>query len=344
MMIQTNSDPPLGDASDVPALSRVTYFDGERLAANDLNDAATVQRELRWLHNRSLHNWGIGIGFGVSGNKGDRQVLVAPGYAIDRMGREIILTGTLAKAVPAKSAKTICYLVASYPDDAALTVTERRAGECGSDGAVRLQEQADIHWRIQGEQTVASGREIVLAQATIENCQLAAPLSLDQRRNARTSQQPYIAAGETPQGNTQWELWTVTNQAAATPTPTPTGTPAPPIILGVKTTVDTAPAHFGTIPEYQAQLRGPRFIDLTNSSGSVGLVGHAAAGSRMFILDGTGVVDAADRNSFDFYVLMPRSFGSSINNPAFFTSDAGSTFLLNLLKLNWTVVWIGVEG
>jgi hypothetical protein len=343
-MIQSNGDPAQSNASDVPALSRVTYFDGERLAADDLNDAATAQRELRWLHNRSLHSWGIAIGFGVSGGKGDRQVLVAPGYAIDQMGREIILTETLAKAVPAKSAKTICYLVAAYPDDAALTVTERRGGECGSDGAVRLQEQADIHWKIQGEQTVASGREIVLAQATIENCQLAAPLSLDQRRNARTSQQPYIAAGETPHGNTEWELWTLSNQAPATPTPTPTGTPAPPIILGIKTTVDTALAHFGTVPEYQAQLRGPRFIDLSTHFGSLGSIGSIAVESAIFLLDGTGVIDGADRNSFDFYVLMPHNFGSSINNSAFFTSDAGSASLLKLVKLNWTVVWIGVEG
>jgi len=341
-MIQTIGDPLFGNGSDVPALNRVTYFDGERLAANDLNDAATVQRELRWLHNRSLHTWGIGIGFAVSGKKGDRQVTVAPGYAIDCMGREIILTEALAKAVPAKSAKTICYLVASYPDDAALTVTEQRAGECGTDGAVRLQERADIHWKIQGEQTVESGREIVLAQATIENCQLSAPLSLDQRRNARASQQPYIAAGETPAGNTPWELWTVTNSAPTTPAPT--GTPSPPLILGVKTTVDTASARFGAVPEYQAQLYGPRMIDLPPSTFSPGSLVSTNDGLRMLVVDGTGVVDAPDRNSFDFYVLMPRNFSPSINNPGFFSTDAGSSLLLTLIQRNWSVVWVGVEG
>ena len=56
-------------ANDIPELDRVVFFDHQRLTARDLNEAATVQRELRWLHNRSLHGWGIGLGFGVSGAK-----------------------------------------------------------------------------------------------------------------------------------------------------------------------------------------------------------------------------------------------------------------------------------
>src|SRR5688572_8670581 len=119
--------------ADIPDLSRVTFFDGERLAAADLNEAATVQRELRWLHNRSLHNWGIALGFAVSGAKGDRQVQVQQGYALDCRGREIILTETINKAVPARAGDSqgkpiTYYLVAAYPDDARLTVLERRQG------------------------------------------------------------------------------------------------------------------------------------------------------------------------------------------------------------------------
>src|SRR5262245_49690929 len=89
-----------GGSIDIPNLSRVDFFDGQRLAAGDLNDAATVQRELRWLHNRSLHSWGIGLGFAISGAQGDRQVQIGPGYALDCFGREIILTEPIAKAVP----------------------------------------------------------------------------------------------------------------------------------------------------------------------------------------------------------------------------------------------------
>src|SRR5215212_10120473 len=88
---------------EIADLNRVAFFDGQRLAADDLNGAATVQRELRWLHNRSLHGWGIGLGFAVSGAKGDRQVTIGPGYAVDCRGREIILTETIKKAVPARA-------------------------------------------------------------------------------------------------------------------------------------------------------------------------------------------------------------------------------------------------
>jgi hypothetical protein len=326
-------------APSEPQLTRVVYFDGQRLTASDLNAAASVQREWRWLHNRSLHNWGIGLGFAVSGKRGDRQVTIQPGYAIDCLGREIVLTQTLTKAVPAKGDKTICYLVAAYPDDTALTVVERRNGECDTQGAVRLQEQAAVYWKIEGEQTVADGLEVVLAQATIENCQLAAPLSLAQRRNARSTCQPYVAAGSTPAGATNWELWT---SADAGPTPSQSGVEEQEIVYGVKTLVDTASARFGAVPEYQAQLTGPRLLALSGTQGTV----FSAVGGQISaaLLDGTGVVDGPDRTAFYFYVLMPRGFTPYVNLPVFFSSDQGKAALLTFVRLNWTVTWVGVEG
>ena len=83
----------------IPDLSRVAFFDGERLDAGDLNAASSLQRELRWLHNRSLHSWGIALGFAVSGDKGAQQITVGPGYGVDCLGREVILTETLARVV-----------------------------------------------------------------------------------------------------------------------------------------------------------------------------------------------------------------------------------------------------
>lgn len=311
---------PKGQA-DIPDLSRVTFFDGQRLVAGDLNDAATVQRELRWLHNRSLHAWGIGLGFAVSGAKDDRQVQVGPGYAIDCRGREIILTETISKAVPARSDKAIFYLVAAYPDDTKLAVLERRQGECQSDGAVRLQERAAIYWKAQGEQTVENGVEIVLAQATVENCQLAAPLSLEQRRSARSSQQPFVAAGSTSPSQTSWSLWTTL----------PNGTGE---VLGLQAEISTAEARFGAVPEYQAQLRGQRFI------------GEGQAGPHpAFVLEGMSFVSAPGRTAFTFQVLMPTDLlilGSVPINPGWLFDPPEN--LLEVVKTRWSVVWVGVEG
>lgn len=307
-------------------LSRVTFFDGQRLEANDLNAAATVQRELRWLHNRSLHNWGIGLGFAVSGAKGDRQVQIGPGYAIDCQGREIILTESISKVVPARAGTSdgrpvIYYLVAAYPDDTRLAAIERRQGECGTDGAVRLEERAAIYWKAQGEQTVESGMEIVLAQATILNCQLAAPLSLEQRRGARAAQQPYVAAGATLLGQTPWELWTI--QADGQP-----------LTIGVKATVSTDSARFGTTPEYQAQLGGQNFF-----------AGSLSADQGNFLLLGNGYVAEPARNSFVFNVLLPVELvglGEILINPHRVVSDSDG--LLKLVQENWMIVWVGVEG
>src|SRR5215475_4696074 len=83
--------------------TRVVFFDGQRLEADDLNSAADQMRQLRWLHNRSLHGWGIGLGFDATGNAGDRQVTLKPGYAVDCIGRELVLTNPITLAVPARS-------------------------------------------------------------------------------------------------------------------------------------------------------------------------------------------------------------------------------------------------
>jgi hypothetical protein len=313
--------------ADIPELNRVTFFDGQRLAAADLNDAATVQRELRWLHNRSLHNWGIGLGFAVQGATGDRQVQVNPGYALDCRGREILLTETLTKAVPARAGDAggnpvIYYLVAAYPDDSVLVALERRQGECGADGAVRLQERAAIYWKAQGEQTVETGLEIVLAQATVQNCQLAAPLSLEQRRSARPSQHPTVAAGATPAGSTPWELWTVQSDDGSN------------VVLGVRTAVDTSEARFGSTPEYQAQLRGPRF-----------LAGSQESDQQAFVMEGTSLIDLPQRDHFTFSVFMPRglmSFGRTPVNPGWLFDPPSR--LVTVVRANWSVVWVGVEG
>lgn len=323
-----HGNPPSVGTADIPDLSRVAFFDGQRLTAGDLNGAAGVQRELRWLHNRSLHNWGIGLGFAVRGAKGDHQVQVGPGYALDCRGREILLTEPLQKAVPARAddghgQPVRYYLVAAYPDDARLAVLERRQGECGTEGAVRLQERAAIYWKAEGEQTVETGLEIVLALATVQNCQLAAPLSLDQRRSARPLRQPFVAAGTTRLGDTPWEAWTISADGVAT-------------VLGVKATLDTSVGRFGATPEYQAQLQGNRLI---NADGT-GVEG------AFLLLEGMTFVSAPSRHGFDFYVLMPRglinAFGSIPVNPnRLFVS---AIELVQLIRANWSVAWVGVEG
>ena len=107
---------------DIPELERITFFPGQRLHAEDLTDVQTVDRELRWLHNRSLHTWGIGLGFVVAGDAGASAVTIEPGYGLDCAGREIILTEPRLRPIPAvagdKDGKPVeFFLTAEYQAD-----------------------------------------------------------------------------------------------------------------------------------------------------------------------------------------------------------------------------------
>ena len=64
---------------DQEFLERIQFFNGQRLLADDLQTLESYEREMRWLHNFSLHQPGIGSGYAVSGKKGDSQVVISPG-------------------------------------------------------------------------------------------------------------------------------------------------------------------------------------------------------------------------------------------------------------------------
>lgn len=231
---------------DIPDIERVTFFTGQRLTEKDLVALQRANRELRWLHNRSLHSWGIGIGLAVAGERGDSAVTVEPGYGVDCLGREIILTAPRTMPVPAVAhgpggGEAIYYLVAAYQEDADQKVTERRPGVCLPEGTVRLSEEPRLEWR--RPEKLQEGLELVLAQAWIQNCQLSRPLSLAARRFARPSQQPYIAAGQTDGEQTAWIPWVVNDQT-----------------VGVLTHVDTSAARFRTTPRYIAHVVGERLL------------------------------------------------------------------------------------
>jgi hypothetical protein len=74
-------------------LKRPRYFNGQLLTAKDFEDEQAYQREKRQLHNRLLHGAGIVAGLDVSIElgTGDATVVVSPGFAIDRVGNEILV-------------------------------------------------------------------------------------------------------------------------------------------------------------------------------------------------------------------------------------------------------------
>ena len=295
----------------IPRLERPDFFAGQQLGPDDLEAIHVYHRELRWLHNRTLHNWGIAAGLRVTGDKGDRIVRIAPGYGVDCDGHDLLLSDEEILAVPAVSAPATWYLTASWISDEDLPVTENRQGVCTGPGAVRRAERLRLRWQRPMDLNPASryrrGLDLILATVQIEGCALAAAASPADRRYALLETRPFIAAGSTPEGGTAWSF--IAGNA------------------GVETTVDTSAAGFGRTPVYLAHLVGTR--------AQVGL-------NR--ILDGFGSVESPTPSGFTFRVLMPRD----LSLPPYTMNPAGAftSQLLQTLQdtLRWSVTWTGIEA
>lgn len=310
---------------DLPALQRPSFFEGQRLMADDLADVQTYHRELRWLHNRSLHNWGIAFGLAVTGKRGEKAVRLQGGLALDCRGRELILSDTQELPIPAVagasdgSGPATYYLTLRYAEDADL-VPEIRNGVCGTSGAVRRPEQPLVRW-LDPDEDFQIGLDIVVASIQVQNCQLLKDVSAAERRDALPAQQPYVAAGRTQAGQTAWRLW----PDAESP-------------FGVATTVATTSAGFRTTPRYQAHIMGPRNFTLIDDNEE-----------RQGVVDGYAQISLPAAASFDLIVLLPTGLigsGTPLNPAIVFTEE----FMLRLSQLSepgdlgWHVAWMGVEG
>ena len=335
-----------------PFLERLQFFNGQRLFASDLQQLEAFHREMRWLHNQSLHQPGIGNGFEVLGKKGDREVRILPGYAIDALGREIVLQGHHVEPVPPvaghDAGQPVFFdLTVAYPDDRDLEEAETRAGVCLPRGVVRLREEPVFCWVRLGangqpiderlKQEMQQGLKIVLARAEVLNCQLNSDISLTVRRSARPSKQPYVACGKVKP--TDWNIWPIVD-------PIPRFKPQNYTIVlpfGLKTNVNTNGAKFITTPCYSAQIIGSRVV---TSSDRIGL------------LDGMINIQNPRPYGFELFVLLivqpfVRDRNQTSTKPLSTVFEAERSFASltedeksRLLKLfsDWYVVWMGIEG
>jgi hypothetical protein len=308
-------------AYTIPSLERPVFFDGQLLAATDLSAIFDYHREMRWLHNRTLHGWGIALGMKVDGDAGDRTVTVTPGYALDCAGHDLVLAARSVLQVPpvagaAGGGAAFYYLTASYLTDAQLSPSETETGECERSGAVRLTEAPLLRWQDPKNVSVPDlryrrGLDIVLASVWVKNCKISKAISTADRRDLHAASEPYLVGGSTPSGSTPWAAW-----------------PSAGSMEGVRTTVDTSAAGFVTTPTYTAQVNGTRLI------------------APNILIDGPASVSAAKPASFTVTVLLPRNL-----NVGAFTLNPDSAIgpkLLHQLKLGsglgWYVSWMGVEG
>lgn len=345
-------------------IERLRFFNGQRLFAADLQGLEAFNREMRWLHNQSLHQPGIGNGFAVSGRKGDREVLIGPGYAIDARGRELVQTQTQVQAVPPVSGEedgtaTLFDLTVSYPDDEFLVESETRVGICSTAGVVRLKEEPAFCWvrlnqnhqpeDAQIKQEILTGMRLILAQADVLNCRLDKDISIAQRTNARPAKQPYICCGRvTP----KWQPWELTpfepERALASRGRRDVLSFVFILPIGIQAKVDTSQCGFLTTPCYTVRIAGPRVHQIEFPSTG------AATVNVTVIVDGLIQVLQPSPGEFTLNVLLmvqpliPATGFSSAATLSEATSTGGVDDVLKELIAkhlkDWSIEWMGVEG
>jgi hypothetical protein len=330
-------------------VERSRFFNGQRLFASDLQAVEAFGREMRWLHNQSLHQPGIGSGFAISGQKGDREVVIEPGYAIDAEGREIVLAERVVEPVPPVAddgfGEPVFFdLTVAYPDEHALKASETREGICSPGGAIRLREAPVFCWVRLGpppdrvpdtadpalRDAVKNGLRLRLARAQVLNCRLERPLSLAQRRNARPAEQPYVACDHA--ASLTWRF--------------PGGTAPVGFGLQAVATIDTRAAGFRTPPCYSAHLLGGREFSFMVGSRKVTRLLDGFV--TLLAPEGSGAAQPTEAG-FDFSLLIPDSLFTKVPAQASDPDPRGAgdfeAQLLAGIKANrWAVDWIGVEG
>lgn len=323
-------------------LERLQFFNGQRLFAADLQGLEAFNREMRWLHNQSLHQPGIGTGLAVNGKTGGREVTIMPGYAIDAQGREIVLTENWVEPVPPVANEltdegditpALYDLTVSYPDDTQLEEVETRAGICLDRGVVRRREQPVFCWvRLKNDgqpkddtlkQDVLVARKIILARAEILNCQLNKDLSFAQRRSARPAKQPYVACGAV---QPDWQLIKGDEDIVLQATQS-----SNPIILSFKTGAGPNVEYHPILLTAEIKTDSARFI--TTPCYSVRLAGERVK-EKIFIVDGLVEIVDPQPGLFKVQVLI---IVQALQSPG--------TLNINIdLFDDWQVEWIGIEG
>ena len=98
---------------------RPRYFAGKMITADDFELEQGYHIEKRWLLNRMFHGAGVVSGLGVVAG-GQSTVTVAPGFALDTHGREIVVCEPQQLAIPdCAEPVSICLLYAEVETDRA---------------------------------------------------------------------------------------------------------------------------------------------------------------------------------------------------------------------------------
>jgi hypothetical protein len=109
-------DPSLdGRNAIMTDIKRPHYFNSQLLAENDFNDEQAYHLASRRRNNRVSRTSGVADGLAVT-RISSHQVQVAPGMAIDKDGREIVLDAPVTYTVASQASGGSVYLTIAYQD------------------------------------------------------------------------------------------------------------------------------------------------------------------------------------------------------------------------------------
>jgi beta-glucanase (GH16 family) len=103
---------------------RIRYTTGMLLTADEFAIEQAYHVERRRLLNRMLHGAGVISGLDVTGGDDDGTVTVAPGFALDGWGREILICEPQHVAIPKDDAAISVYAVYAEVETERSTIRE----------------------------------------------------------------------------------------------------------------------------------------------------------------------------------------------------------------------------
>lgn len=317
-----------------PALERANYFDGQLLTANLLNNNLANEWERRWTHNRVLHGSGIITGLTVDAEIGEATLTVAPGHAIDPLGREIISTPEVTLQVPPVAASPDnprrFVLVARFNEAPQELTTE---GVCDTSGVSGWLEEPVFEFLDESTQYPGQAQRVVaLATVSIERCVIF-DINFARRRVLGERPLPYVNAGVFTPEVSDWEMVMSAG--------------GDPIRFGFSIDVDTTEGGFGSTPTYQARLSGLRHGTATVQGAEQGFLFFTP---EVQVLSSTAT-------SITVHVLIPTvqvqvfdpegGFYHYYRFDDFLTlAGVGNTEAARIVTedLEWAISWVGVEG
>ena len=285
-------------------LERLHYWQGQQLHSRDFHDLAQIEDQLRWWHNRSLHEIpGVREGFDVQveGNA----LLIGCGLAYDGYGRELI-----------HAQETIWPVDDTLPPEglflfvqAASSREGKRSwrGACIPAQVERSRKQVEFIWVRANEISTQNG--VRLGRVYLGTDKL---LHFEhEHRFARPFARPRIASGSTIPGATDWELWELKAGELIRSDQ----------VLGLQVRVDSSTAGFIRSPCYFAWLHGVNWMNIQ--------------GEKLGLFDILTVehIDEVSTHGFTFRLMLLMELSPDLKNSLF-------NFIQNIKPY---ICWIGIE-